>query len=277
MSSKCLDTITIQAFLDGELPVLEMETAAAHIASCFNCGEASREMEHEFLAIGQAFEPELTLPVPTAQLRARVNAAIDELSTGAATHASGVSLLDRVRGWLGGITPQAAFGFAAALVVLVVVGAVVVRNMRTDRPDTNSIIAALNFSPGNDLPAWQPPADTPIPPIIDVVSRPNHAGAGLPPKFVPKPLDGEQPYLDTIAEMNHSLHQGDDPETQPTLRADIERNLAVLDQAIVTSQEQARKNPKDKTAAEFLYTAYQNKVEFLRTVSDQQQLYASLR
>jgi hypothetical protein len=277
MSSKCLDSITIQAFLDGELPVLEMETAAAHIASCVACGEASRELENEFLAIGQAFEPELTLPVPTAQLRARVNAAIDELSAGTATHATGLSLLDRVRGWLGGMTPHAAFGFAAAVVVLVAVGVVIVRNIRNARPDTTSIVAALNFSPGNDLPAWQPPADTPVLPIIDVQSHPTRPGAGLPPKFVPKELDGERPYLETIAQMNHSLQQSDDPETQPTQRADIERSLAVLDQAIATSQEQARKNPKDKTAAEFLYTAYQNKVEFLRTVSDQQQLYASLR
>lgn len=281
MSSKCLDTNTIQAFLDGELPVLEMETAAAHIASCVQCREASREMESEFLAIGQAFEPELTLPVPTAQLRARVNAAIDELTSGSAARGRSASLLERMRGWFGGLTPQAALGFAAALVVTVVVGVIVVRSMRTPTPDEKMLVAALNFAPGNDLPAWELPVDAPTKiDIIGIVTRPHKGPAVIGDPSVPRealPLDGERPYLETIAQMNHSLDQRDDLDTQPTLRADIERNLAVLDQAITTSQDQARKNPKDKNAAEFLYTAYQNKVEFLRTVSDQQQLYASLR
>jgi hypothetical protein len=83
--------------------------------------------------------------------------------------------------------------------------------------------------------------------------------------------------LETIAQMNHSLQQRDDGQVQPTLQADIERNLAVLDQAIATSQNQARRNPKDPNAAAFLYSAYQNKVEFLRTVSNQAELYAALR
>lgn len=281
MSSKCLDTITIQAFLDGELSVLEMESAAAHIAGCQACGEASREMENDFLAIGQALEPEFTLPVPTAQLRARVNAAIDELSVNAAPRSQAVSLLDRVRGWLGGMNPQAAFGLAAAAVVIAVVGIIVVRYARTEQSTPDTLIAALNFSPGNDLPAWVPPTENPVvlPPVIGTIARPKHPGVGTGTTLdvEPKPLAGETPYLETIAQINHSLDQRTDAETQPTLQADIARNLAVLDQAIATSQSQARKNPQDRNAAEFLYTAYRNKVEFLRTVSDQQELYASLR
>jgi hypothetical protein len=56
---------------------------------------------------------------------------------------------------------------------------------------------------------------------------------------------------------------------KPTVRADYERNLAVVDQAIASTRQQAKRNPNDRDAMEFMYTAYQNKIELLSAVADQ--------
>ncbi|MEO6391041.1 MAG: hypothetical protein ABIP75_04260 [Pyrinomonadaceae bacterium] len=283
MKNKCLDIITLQTYLDGELSVLEMENAASHLAACVACGEMAREMESELLFVGQALEPELTLAVPTAQLRARVYAAIDELPL-AARKADSPSLLDRLRSLVSGFTPQMAFGLVSAVVVIGLVSWVGLSFMRAGNAGGEAIATVFDLSPGGDLPAWEMP-DSPTPtddPII-TINRPrrvNPKGEGKivdPLPAATEPLPGESTYLATIKDMNHSMAERDDLDVRPTLRADIERNLAVLDQAIASSRDQARRHPQDANAAAFLNAAYQNKIEFLRTVSDQAQLYAALR
>jgi hypothetical protein len=281
MKSDCLDPVTIQAFLDGELPVLEMESAAAHTASCPACNELTRELEAEIFAIGQAFEPELTLPVPTAQLRARVNAAIDELAVNERSQVGSQTFGERLRTWISSLTPQMAFGAAAAVLVIGIAGWLAISVMRAQRPDAGAIVAVLNLTDGSALPDWNmPEAPAPvIPEHVDSTVRHTY----LPPvnrlkeNLAPAPLPGESTYQDTIAQLDHSLSERNDIDLKPTMRADMEKNLALLDQAILSSQEQARRNPKDPNAVAFLNTAYQNKIEFLRTVSDQAQLYATLR
>ncbi len=59
---------------------------------------------------------------------------------------------------------------------------------------------------------------------------------------------------------------------RPTVLADYERNLAVVDQAIVTTRQQVKRDPSNKEAAEFMYMAYQNKIELLSAVADQTRL-----
>ena len=61
---------------------------------------------------------------------------------------------------------------------------------------------------------------------------------------------------------------------KPQVRAQYERNLAVLDKAIEETRLVARRNPKDKDAVDFLMSAYQSKVELLTTVADQAQVAA---
>jgi hypothetical protein len=271
----------MQAYLDGELPVFDLETSAAHIATCAACGAMARELEAEIFALSRAFEPELTLPVPTAQLRARVNAAVDQIRAESNGHRDfgSVSFMDRLRAWTASLTPQAVMGFATALVVVGVIGWFAVSYMRSNDSDKAIHLAVLNLKPEADLPAWQlrELVDPPLPPIRrERGTYVNRTGTELIPK-PPQPLPSESTYMDTIAQMNHSMAERDDLDVRPTLRADIERNMAVLDQAIATSQEKARRNPKDQNAVAFLNAAYQNKIEFLRTVSDQAQLYAALR
>jgi hypothetical protein len=53
------------------------------------------------------------------------------------------------------------------------------------------------------------------------------------------------------------------------VRAEYERNLALLDSAISQTRQVAARNPKDETAVSFLLAAYQSKVELLSKVADQ--------
>ncbi|HEX8634959.1 MAG TPA: zf-HC2 domain-containing protein [Pyrinomonadaceae bacterium] len=85
-------------------------------------------------------------------------------------------------------------------------------------------------------------------------------------------LADEKTYLSSIASLTSAIEAEGAASMTPTLRAEYERNLAVVNQAIVSSRVAARRNPQDTDAREFLRAAYQNKVELLSAVADQTQL-----
>jgi anti-sigma factor RsiW len=85
-------------------------------------------------------------------------------------------------------------------------------------------------------------------------------------------LADEKTYLSSIASLTSAIEAQGAEGMTPTLRAEYERNLAVVNQAIVSSRVAARRNPQDTDAKEFLRAAYQNKVELLSAVADQTQL-----
>jgi hypothetical protein len=85
-------------------------------------------------------------------------------------------------------------------------------------------------------------------------------------------LPVEKSYASAIASLKSSIEQQKAQSMTPTLRAEYERNLAVVDRAIGASRAAARRDPADKDAQEFLRAAYQDKLELLRTVADQTQI-----
>lgn len=72
----CLTEENLQSYLDGELSAEAGETARAHLAACPRCAAAAREVEQAFAAIGLTIGAALPDAVPTARLRARVEAAL---------------------------------------------------------------------------------------------------------------------------------------------------------------------------------------------------------
>jgi anti-sigma factor RsiW len=82
----------------------------------------------------------------------------------------------------------------------------------------------------------------------------------------------EQPYVNAIASLKSSIDQQRGAMMTPTLRAEYERNLAVVDRAIVASRVAVRRDPADKDAQEFLRAAYQDKLDLLHAVADQTQI-----
>jgi hypothetical protein len=88
-------------------------------------------------------------------------------------------------------------------------------------------------------------------------------------------LEDEKTYISSIASLTSAIEAQRAGGMTPTLRAEYERNLAVVNQAIVSSRVAARRNPQDTDAKEFLRAAYQNKVELLSAVADQAQIASS--
>jgi hypothetical protein len=87
-------------------------------------------------------------------------------------------------------------------------------------------------------------------------------------------LPGEQEYRTAIASLEKTIKLGGDESLRPALRADFERNLALLDSAITQTRQIAAQNPKDRDAVSFLMSAYQSKVELLTRVADEAQVAA---
>jgi anti-sigma factor RsiW len=85
-------------------------------------------------------------------------------------------------------------------------------------------------------------------------------------------LPVEKTYVGAIASLKSSIDQQSARMMTPTLRAEYERNLAVVDHAIVASRVAARRDPADKGAQEFLRAAYQDKLDLLHAVADQTQI-----
>jgi anti-sigma factor RsiW len=306
MREFCLTEEVIQQFVDGELSKEQTESAAAHLAACDECAGLLDGVEQENELLTEAFAPELSLPVPTAALRERIDAAIAELAP--RPKVAGESAGSRVRNWFGSLfgslsfTPQQVFGFASLAVVVAFAGIFAVTQLRHAQPSPTTqagtkipSTAQPGSSPVTGTPQPEPPqianvSATPgVKPEIRTVRRPDagrrrleQVGNAVATNVVPKNeqspikpattttlLPGEKGYLEAIASLTTAIETNKDDVLKPAVRADYERNLAVVDQAIATTRMQAKRNPKDRDAAEFMYTAYQNKVELLSAVADQ--------
>jgi hypothetical protein len=82
-----------------------------------------------------------------------------------------------------------------------------------------------------------------------------------------KLLPGERSYLKTIAVLDSTLKLSN-RTMAPALQAEYQRNLALVDRALATARTAAKRNPNDPDAADFMFTAYQSKVDLLNTVAD---------
>ncbi|HEY0321976.1 MAG TPA: zf-HC2 domain-containing protein [Pyrinomonadaceae bacterium] len=301
MREFCLTEEVIQQFVDGELSKEQSEAAAAHLAGCDECASLLDEVEQGNALMMEAFAPEMSLSVPTVRLRERLDAAIAELEP--RRNASSETTGSRARNWFGSLfgsfsfTPQQAFGFASLAVIVAFAAIFAVIQLRSNK-DTQTTVADKKVvqpkaeqSPAPVVKGGDenPVAPTPAPTIeqanagynpnqrrvnrkrsgnmVDTVQPPDRT----PPETrVPtKLLPGEQGYLEAIASLTTAIEVNKDDVLKPTVRADYERNLALVDQAIASTRQQAKRNPNDRNAAEFMYTAYQNKIELLSVVADQ--------
>ncbi|HEX5706428.1 MAG TPA: zf-HC2 domain-containing protein [Pyrinomonadaceae bacterium] len=87
-------------------------------------------------------------------------------------------------------------------------------------------------------------------------------------RFVP----GEENYVRAVASLQKMIEVGGDRALRPSVRADYERNLAVINRAIEDTRRAALRNPKDSDAAAYLFSSYQTKIDMMRSVADQAQV-----
>ncbi|HZB45485.1 MAG TPA: hypothetical protein VE360_09590, partial [Pyrinomonadaceae bacterium] len=249
-----------------------------------------------------AFAPDASLAVPTASLRARLNASIAQLEAGSAAEtreSSGWSFGALVASLSGlfAFTPQRAAALAGVAAVVVLFVSVFYIDRPGVKEEGRSEIAVADGPDGGPVPQPtkspdNPPASPNTPP--GVAGSRGATGGGPKPKgdapkrrgtpFTPVParkleqkfnqqfVPGEKEYQSTIANLDKTIKTSGDSILKPSVRADYERNIAVLDRAIEETRAVALKNPKDKDAARFLLTAYKSKVELMTTVADSAQV-----
>jgi hypothetical protein len=258
---------------------------------------ASAEGETSFFAA--AFAPDNTLSVPTAALRARLNAAVAQLEASAESEqrhpqARGLGGFWASLSGLFAFTPRAAAAFAT-LLVAVAAGIIYISSQRSQQAPTRASEGQQVANVG------QPGASEPTAGMSAVIPAPaaspdpeakgrgsqvvNHkprassrGGVKRQPSKSPavkeEVLPGEQEYRTAIASLEKTIKLGGDESLRPALRADYERNIALLDSAIEQTRRVAAQNPKDKDAVGFLMATYQSKVELLTRVADEAQVAA---
>src|SRR5690348_10853807 len=75
--TNCLDTGTIQAFLDGELAPAAASNVSAHIAMCDACAAQLATAEEESAFVFSVLEREMDSLVPTQRLWNKINDSIE--------------------------------------------------------------------------------------------------------------------------------------------------------------------------------------------------------
>ncbi|QQS41131.1 MAG: zf-HC2 domain-containing protein [Acidobacteriota bacterium] len=299
MRDNCFDLGTIQAFTDGELSSGRSERLLKHIAVCDACAALLAECEEESSFAYSVLDEQLNVLVPTERLRAKVFASIDRLE-------------NRQRlGWLNQIGAFFSInspGFAAAASVVIVVGVIALGvSFYGPAPDTGSV-AVNNSGPVNvDIvipaeiesapeQAELPPADTELV-GADEIEEPGRPDGYRPIKTVyPEPVDqgsdssnsadtaaayetniiSEDSYLQTIATLDRTVRNNKEM-LRPSERIAFERDLAVVNDAIVKMKDEVRRNPDNQAAREVLKASYQNKVDLLNSVAEKTELMASLQ
>jgi hypothetical protein len=283
--TRCLDEATLQTYFDGELSGEMMESATLHLASCSTCAAAAREIEEEINLMMTALAPEFEAGVPTERLRQRLDGAVLDQRISAASERAGFGAFISSLLSFGTRTPLGYASLAVVLALAAIFGYVKLRT--TTQPTTPSIAEKQPAKNSNKQVAVAPKIE-PVQfsgPVEgnktdkrtnrnrDLASRPARSTAKLNPAN-PAPtsepvklLPGERSYLQTIARLDTTI-KANQKSMRPSLQVEYERNLAVVDRAIAATRSAVKSNPNDTDAADFMFAAYQSKVDLLNTIAD---------
>jgi hypothetical protein len=90
-------------------------------------------------------------------------------------------------------------------------------------------------------------------------------------------MPGEESYVRTITSLSRSVDSQKDAAMRGSERMSFERDMAVVDDAINKMRAEVKKNPRNESAKQVLYSSYQNKIDLLSSVSQKEELVASLK
>jgi hypothetical protein len=286
--TRCLDEARLQSYFDGELSMDLMESVTSHLASCVTCAAAARELEEETALLTTALSAEFEASVPTETLRQRIDAVVlgERVAIAQVPEKQG-GLAAFFNSFLNFGT-QRSLGYASLAVVLAFGAIAGVVMMRTEAPVTPTKETAVNSPAPVEPKAINTPSDSSSSnkaTTIEIIQNPTVSDVrkvkGQTPRRIIRPtpettlsaaapvklLPGERSYLKAIARLDNTI-QSNTKAMRPSLRAEYERNLAVVDRAIAATRSAAKSNPSDPDAADFMFAAYQSKVDLLNTIAD---------
>ncbi|HEX3183982.1 MAG TPA: zf-HC2 domain-containing protein [Pyrinomonadaceae bacterium] len=279
--TRCLDEATLQSYFDGELSAQLMERASSHLAGCVTCAAAAREIAEETALLTSALEAEFEVSVPTQAVRERIDAAVLGVRVANVERTEKAGFFAAFANVFS-FNSQRNLGYASLVVVLAfgaILGIVKYRQAKVTPQTTNhtdNIQAAapsdLNKSKtvevaDNRNQSVVPDRRPVVPQQVKYSPRPATS------KVVPvkndtlRLLPGERSYLQAIARLDTTINSNK-KAMRPSLQVEYERNLAVVDRAIAATRNAAKSNPNDPDAADFMFAAYQSKVDLLNTIAD---------
>jgi hypothetical protein len=294
MNGNCFEIGTIQAFLDGELAPEKSVRLTDHIVDCDACARLMAEAEEENSVVFSALERELNTLVPTQRLWLRINESIEVEKSRAPFWQKALSFV-RLSLQNPSIVAAAGIILVVGLVALIWMPKGIVTDTAGPGPvpvppvPGNSVITAeptgpvvASAAPSNENPA--PKAYTAKESnyspkelsnrIIRADLRqqpqaPNVQNAGY--------LPGEESYVKTIADLKQNVDVQKDAVFTPSTRVSYERDMAVVNDSINRMRDVVKKNPRNQAARQVLYSSYQDKIDLLNSVSQREELIASLK
>jgi hypothetical protein len=270
-----LDEATLQSYFDGELSANLMERASSHLASCVTCAASARELAEETALLTSALAAEFESTVPTQALRERIDAAVLGERVANAGRVEKAGLFASLASVFS-FNSQRNLGYASLVVVLAfgaIIGVVKFRQAEVTPPqvatNTDKIEVATPTTADNSSKIEVAPKE--IQSVVSVqrpvrqrrVTTPKATAVGNHVELIP----GERSFLQAIARLDSSIKQNKN-SMRPSLQVEYERNLAVVDRAIAATRNAAKSNPNDPDAADFMFAAYQSKVDLLNTIAD---------
>lgn len=294
MKRDCLDIGTIQAFLDGELEPAVSASVSSHIAACDACAMALADAEEESAFVFAALDREMNTLVPTQRLWTRINETIQEEKH----HAT---FWNKVLAFFGPLFTSPSFAMAAAAVVVFGFAAVVLidrNSVPTEQPGPT--VASVPPSQPTQSVSADPTDTNTEPQTVEVAANPSRRAVKaanayfheekrpvsfvktVQPEIGPKQpevvnaayLPGEESYVKTIADLSKSVKTAKDDVMRPSEQVAYARDMALVDDSIKKMREVVRKNPKNESAKQVLYSSYQNKIDLLSSVAQREDLVA---
>ncbi len=283
MNANCFDIGMIQAFLDGELSKDDSARVSGHVAICDVCAVMLAEAEEESALVFPALEREFNTLVPTQRLWNKINDSIE-------TERSNQSIWNKAWAFLAVALANPTFAAAASILIVVGISAAVLLNRTPEQPPVAEVIApktatstaVVNTPQGDTVVEPKPAAPytverastryddrriTATTAVYKTTASTNNA------LYMP----GEESYVKTISSLSKTVETQKADTLRPSERIAYERNMAVVDDAIAKMRREVKKNPKNDSAKQMLYSSYQNKIDLLNSVSQKEELMASLR
>ena len=286
--TRCLDEAKLQSYFDGELSLDLMESVTSHLASCVTCAAAARELEEESALLTMALAAEFEASVPTERLRQRIDEAVLGDRVAIAHSSQKTSGLAAFFAGLLNFGTQRTLGYASLAVVLAFAAIFAAVKMKStpenqvavvtpEQPKTPQVDQVASNGGSSNTPNATTISDSkPVEnPVVETVSnQPKMQTVKFTaPRVTPKPaapvklLPGERSYIQAIARLDTTI-KSNKKSMRPALQVEYERNLAVVDRAIAATRSAAKSNPNDPDAADFMFAAYQSKVDLLNTIAD---------
>jgi len=259
----CIDEGTLQAWFDGELAANAAAEVTTHLNACAQCAEAARAVESENTILTEGLAAEFAEAVPTERLRERVEAAVAGLQV---RPVASQSWIHAVRDFFPSVR-LLAYASATAAILLAGLLAVVYVRKKPASPIVQNPVS--HQSPVTEK---APPQQVTGPVAL---KQPTAPSKRVPRSIKRNPASEERPtslawqerqYERAIAKLNEAIKS--QPPMRPSLQVEYEYNLALIDNAIATTRDVAKKNPKDPQAAQFVRAAYQSKVDLMNQIAD---------